>query len=451
MRARRFLVAALVLAAFGSAGPARADGPAPAPAPGPAPVPAPGAEAPAVSALNMEQAVAIALQKNRAVIAARLDIEAAQLDRVAAGIYPNPTFSYTLGNIVLGAGNTQGGAVNPGPFDQTVHSLGISEVIDVWNKRGTRIQAADHGVELKRLQVEDALREIVFSVRSAYADVAREQTENNLAREVRARHEDTVRLSRSRQQAGEISDAELRKIELEGLRYVTAVLDADTELETARAKLAGLMGLPPAVSPGLRLVETPPARTPLSIAALTQKAVSLRPDLRANKEARAFADATLTSAKREAYPDLSLGVTYTHSGFTVSGDNPNSLALSLSFPLPVFDRNQAAIGRANLDVRRADNEAERLVLNVQHEVAEAVRREERARALLDIYEGGMLQRADDALRVAEKSYKAGAVSLLELLEAQRTYLETRADYLRAQHVVVQARIDITHAVGGNVQ
>jgi cobalt-zinc-cadmium efflux system outer membrane protein len=59
----------------------------------------------------------------------------------------------------------------------------------------------------------------------------------------------------------------------------------------------------------------------------------------------------------------------------------------------------------------------------------------------------MLARADTALAVAEKSYKAGAVSLLELLEAQRTYLETRAQYLRALHDFRQAAIDVTHAVG----
>src|SRR5262249_48674079 len=129
---------------------------------------------------------------------------------------------------------------------------------------------------------------------------------------------------------------------------------------------------------------------------------------------------------------------------------PNTLTLGLTFPLPIFDRNQAAIGRANLDVRRAENEAERLVLTVQHEVSEAARREERARALLEIYEGGMIQRAADALRVAENSYKAGAISLLELMEAQRTYLATRADYLKAQNGVVQARVDLIHAIGGSL-
>jgi hypothetical protein len=61
--------------------------------------------------------------------------------------------------------------------------------------------------------------------------------------------------------------------------------------------------------------------------------------------------------------------------------------------------------------------------------------------------GGMLSRAETALRVAEKSYRAGAISLIELLEAQRTYLDTQATYLRALHDFRQATVDVSHAVG----
>jgi cobalt-zinc-cadmium efflux system outer membrane protein len=59
----------------------------------------------------------------------------------------------------------------------------------------------------------------------------------------------------------------------------------------------------------------------------------------------------------------------------------------------------------------------------------------------------MIERAETALKVAEKSYRAGAISLLELLEAQRTYLDTRAQYLQALYAFRQAAVDVTHAVG----
>jgi len=428
--------------------------------------------------LTIDQAVGVALERNRDVIAARLEIEAAQLDVVAARIYPNPVASYSIGNLVLGAGNPQTGAVpvplDPGFASQPVQSIGLSGILDIWAKRSARTRAADRGAEQRRALVEDALREIVYAVRSTFADVSREQAERQLAHDIAARYEETVRLSQARFRAGDISEAELHKVELEGLRYTTGVIDADQELDLARQRLAAVMGLPGAgaLPPS---VADPPALQPdfartHPFESLVATALERRPDVRAASSGRATAEAQLAAARREALPDLTLGAAYTHSAFTVSGDNPNTLALSVAMPLPIFDRNQANVGRSQLEIRRADNELERLKLEVRHDVAEAVRRAERSRTLIDLYEGtgpaaaaaaspapaggasgGMLSRADQSLRVAERSYKTGAISLLELLEAQRTYLDIRGQYLRAVNDVRQAAIDVNHAVGAEVK
>lgn len=407
----------------------------------------------AAEGLTMDQAVSVAFQRNRDVIAAQLEIEAAQLDKVAAGIYPNPIFSYTVGNIVLGAGNTQGTSppTSPGPFSQLVQTFAVYELVDIWNKRGARVRAAGRNVEYKKLLVEDILREIAHSVRSSAVEVAREQREYELAREMSARYGETVRITQARQKAGEISDAELKKIELEGMRYQNTALGQELELYVARERLASLLALEPAAANGLVVDDGALARPELSLPGLTQRALEERPDMRAVRQAHVLADAELASARREVLPDVSLGVAYTHSGFTIAGDNLNALALNVSLPLPLFDRNQAGIGRAQLDGKRAENDAVRLKLRVEHEVAEAVRRAQKARTLVEVFEGGMIERAETALRVAERSYKAGAVSLLELLESQRTYIQTRADYLEALHAYRQAVVDVMHAVGGGLK
>jgi outer membrane protein, heavy metal efflux system len=429
-----------------------------------------------VGALTMDGAVQIALARNREAIAARLDIEAAQLEVVAARIYPNPVASYTLGNLVLGNGNSQGGTVSPTFISQPVQSIGVSEILDVWAKRSARTRAADRGVEQRRLSVEDALREIVYAVRSAFADLTREQLERQLSRDIADRYGETVRVSRGRFRAGDISEAELRRVELEGLRYTNAVIDADLEIDLAREKLARLMGLVSGSQLPPRVTDVPDVRRPYAVPALVALALEHRPDVRAAGAAHLTAEAQLEAAKREAYPDITLGAAYTHSSFTVSGDNPDTLGLSLSLPLPIFDRNQAAIGRSALDIRRADNDLERLKLAVEHDVVEAVRRAVRARALLDVFEGtgapapvpvpaggsppspalpaekdGMLARAETALKVAEKSYQAGASTLLELLDAQRTYLDVRGQYLHAVYDYRQATVDVNHAVGTEVK
>jgi cobalt-zinc-cadmium efflux system outer membrane protein len=400
--------------------------------------------------VTMDQSVSLAMQQNRDAIAARLDIDAAELDRVQARLYPNPVLSYTVGNLVVGAFNPENGdqKSSPGFFGQTVHNLSVTEVIDVWAKRNAHIRLADASLEHRRLMVEDALREIAYAVRSAFADLLRETSELALARETRNRYDQTIQITRSRFNAGDISETELKKIELEGLRYLNGVIDAEMQFDLARQKLAALCGLEPRAV--LEPEEPQATRERLDLDQLTERAMQRRPDLRAAQAAHGQAEAAIGAARRDALPDLSLGVGFTHSEFTVSGDNPNSLALSLSLPVPLFDRNQANIGRARLDLRRADNDLARLGIAIRHEVADAVRRSTRSFELLRVFEdGGMLERADTALRVAEKSYKAGSLSLLELLEAQRTYIETRAQYLHALYDYRQATVDVGHAVGGD--
>ena len=409
--------------------------------------------------LTVEQAVALALQRNRDVVAAKLDIEASQLDVVAARVYPNPTIEYTVGNLVLGKANdtTNEIGAQPGFAGQTVQSVSISEVVDIWAKRSARTEAATRGVEHQRLMTEDALREIVHAVRSAFADVVREQSERDLAHEVADRYAHTFRLSQARFKAGDISEADLRKVELEGLRYQNDVVEADMELDLARQKLAALLGASSPGDLGMGLLVAPDTRPTFDVKGLIAQALERRPDLRAAQAGRGQGEAALGAARREVYPDISLGAGYTHSNFTVSGDNSNSMALSLSMPLPLFDRNQAGIGRARLDIRRADNEIERLRLQIGHDVVEAVRKAQRSQTLLAVFEGapaenrenstGMVAKAETALHVAEKSYQAGAISLLEFLEAQRTYLDSKTQYLRALYDFRQAVVDVMYAAG----
>jgi cobalt-zinc-cadmium efflux system outer membrane protein len=407
--------------------------------------------APAIGqGMSMEQAVALALARNHDVIASRLELETAEFDRVQAGVYPNPVFGYGLGNLVLGRATGSPPMPQPGFFGQTVHAFSISDVVDIWGKRSARLRAANRSVAFKKLLAEDAIREIVYAVRSAFADVVREQSERDLSHETRARYDETVHLSRSRFAAGDISDAELKKVELEGLRYQNAEVDAVMELDLSRQKLAALLALGSADQLPGPLQETEAPRMDYAMGPLIDRALMQRPDVRAAKEAKLLSDAMLAQARREADPDISLGLVYTHSQFTVSGDNSNTIGVAISVPLPIFDRNQANIGRAEVDRRRADNEGQKLVLEVRYDVAGAFRRVERAKSLLDVFNGGMLTRAESALKVAENSYRAGGISLLELLEAQRTYLETRAQFLRAVYDYRQATIDMMYAVGGAV-
>src|SRR5262249_48123625 len=134
-----------------------------------------------------------------------------------------------------------------------------------------------------------------------------------------------------------------------------------------------------------------------NVTKLEETALRVRPDVRALQAEQQRAERALQAEQREAFPDPSLGISYTRDHFTVSGDNPNTLALTLSFPVPIFNRNQAGVAKARIDLRTVENDQERLHLTVREEVREAARHAERSHALLAVFEGGMLEKADTAL------------------------------------------------------
>src|SRR5262249_27866898 len=143
------------------------------------------------------------------------------------------------------------------------------------------------------------------------------------------------------------------------------------------------------------------------------------------------ADAALRLARAERWPDVTVGVDYTHSEFLVSGDLPDTLGTNFSVPLPLFDRNQGAIVRAEAEALSARRDVDRLRLEIPQEVRSAVTRYRVARDLVRRFQDGFLRQASEARDAAEVSYREGAVSLLEFLEAERAYVQTVRDRLQA--------------------
>ena len=410
------------------------------------PSPASKDEARTEGGMTLAQAEALALTRSLAMVAARLDLDEAEVTKLAASLLENPELTYQMQNIVLGDGNA-GDAAFPSTFQQVIQTVELSQVFDVWFKKRAHVAAAQVGVEQARWQVQDALREVRHAVQSAFVAVLREQRENDLARQSRVRYDQTVVLTQKRYQAGDISETELRKIELEQLKYVNSAISAGAELAVARADLAALMAYGSADALPATLTDIGPRGDAPPLAEALRLASEQRPDLQAARLGEERAMLALRAEKRSALPDLKVSGGYTHSKFQLSGDNPETLLFSLSVPIPLFDRNQADIAAARVDIQRAANVYTELRIATHHDVRTAHVRLQSARGLLDTFEHGMVERAERALAVAERSYRAGALSLLELLEAQRTYLETRADYLQTLYDWRQASIDLAYAVG----
>ena len=405
--------------------------------------------------LTMRDAVSLAIERNRTLVAAKLDVQLKLVDEIAARLWHNPSFAYQVQNLVLGSGNNEGLNIKPSFGNERQESIGLTQTFDIWGKRQKRLAVAKQASLGARLAVEDVLRELAYSVRARFADVVREQAQSELVRETQLGYGQTVDLMRRREAAGDIARSDLDKVELEAMRYLQDALQASLELGQARAALAQLLALGDANSLPPQL-EAPSFSVSDELVACTdmlvQRALLARPDMRQAEALRVSGALAVEEASREAFPDLQLGLAYNNSHFTVAGDNPHALQVNVGFEIPVFDRNQAGRSRAVAQKASADNALLALRMQVEHEVRDSTLQWQRSGESLRLYEqGGMIERAERAKNVAKRSFAAGATSLLELLEAERTRLATQAEYLKTLDAWRQAHIAVayaTHHTGG---
>lgn len=412
---------------------------------------APLAAAQEESSWTFEQVWAQALVRNQSIFAAKLFVEEAEIERTAARLWPNPELSYNIGNLVVGTGNDQERDLHPTFFEQTIQQVAISQALDIWGARRAQASAWDQGIVQARLRIEDALRMVRHTVASAYVDVIREQTERAFARDIHARYMQTVELTRKRFDAGDVAESELRAIELEGMRYANAEIDAEAELRVARQNLAALLAYDSECALPQIFAELPKEHVfslqKSNAQELVEQALEHRPDYLAIAAALRRAELDVVAAKRRAFPEPSLEFGYTRSYFQISGDNPHALHFGLALPLPVLNRNQAEKAQTKLQIRQTQIETQQMRIQIAQEVAQAKVNLERVQQLLEAFEaGGMQQRAATALRVAEKSYQAGASSFLEMLEAERMFLQIQQEYLATRYAFWQANIDIMNAL-----
>ena len=389
--------------------------------------------------LTLDEALARFHRQSPELLAGGLQVEAARGDVRTARLLPNPVVTTGVGNFPLGRTNPRGLGVG----DTVVSTVGAEQEVPLWGKRGARIEAAEHNAGAAEASRADLERQLTFELRSRFVGLLEATERARLARENLDRYRESVRVTGERAHAGDISPAEFDKVALEQRSFEHEVADADLDRRDAVAALLPLVGsdatdVEPVGTLGV------PAMTEESDA-LVAEALARRPDLRAAERSRESGEAAVRLARASRWPDVTVGLAYTHSEFQVSGDLPNTLGTTFSVPLPVFDRNQGEIVRAEAEAAIARHEVDQLRLTIPQEVRAAVTRYTVARDRVRRFEEGFTRQAGEARHAAEVSYREGNVSLLEFLEAERAWIQTARDRLDALRDVNTAAFEVTRA------
>jgi len=388
--------------------------------------------------IDLEQAIQMAVLHNHALKAAQTQIQQSQAEEITAAIRPNPVFTYDSLYVPIFTPSQ----LNATTLDQvTEFDLGVSYTIERGHKRQARVLAARDQTAVTRSQVSDTERGLTFNVAQQFISILLAKSNLQFATQDLASYQQTVDLSSEQYKAGAISEGDLLKIKLQLLQFQMDVSQAQLNLVQAFASLRALLGYD-ALPAGYDVVgELAYEPLKLNQEDLQLKALQLRPDYIASQQSLTAAQSQFSLAKANGKRDLTTTFDYTHVSAL------NAAGLTLSIELPFFDRNQGEIARTNYAIAQAQETKTATEQGVMTDVANAYEAFKTGDQVAQLYLSGYLKQAQDSRDISEYAYKRGAASLLDFLDAERSYRATQLAYRQALATYMLAIEQLREVVG----
>ena len=401
-----------------------------------------------VGGLSLDQALEMLRRQNLLLRSRYLEIPQAQADILSAGLRANP-FAYVDGQLI------PYGRFDPvtNPGGPTQYDANITLPWD-WNlKRRARIAVAQRAKSVVEAVYQNAVRLQIGELYTAYVDVLAARETALWARAAQDHMRETLAAVRAGNARG-VSELDIDQMELQLDGVELLLLDADGTLRAANRRLAALLNLPPQGADQLQVAGTLRDRAPPPppLAELIDLAMQSRPDLAAFRMGTTRAAADVELARRNRFSDVYV----IYQPFTLQNNSPYNSPSSTSWTLgatvsvPVWDRNQGVIRRAqtNVEQTRLETRAqERVALS---DVEDAYNEYVTTRKSVERMEQHVLPHARKVLDDNLKVYRQGQAPFLSYLAAQRAYGDMVRQY---RDMLVRHRrsmLDLNTAVGQRV-
>jgi cobalt-zinc-cadmium efflux system outer membrane protein len=396
------------------------------------------AQSPGTQTISLDDAIQMAIQHNHNLLAARTTIQESHAEEITANLRPNP--------VLLGDSQFlpvfQSDQFSSDYIDNSAQfDLGVSYLFERGQKRQHRLQAAKDVTAETRSQVADNERTLTFNVASQFIAVELAESTLELANQDLKSFQSTVDITQARYTAGDIGEDDLLKIKLQLLQFQMDVSQAQLARTQGLSDLRQLLGYE-SVAPDYDIAGSFDYQ-PISGALedFQAKALQNRPDLRAAQQGLTAANSQHELQKAIGKRDVTGQIDYTHLAYL------NDVSLFGQIQLPIFDRNQGEIARSAFAITQAQEQekfANGQVLTDVRDTYESVRSNDR---IVTLYRSGYLDDAKQSRDIAEFAYRHGAASLLDYLDAERTYRATQLGYRQALESYLQALEQLREAVG----
>lgn len=393
---------------------------------------------PAVTRVTLEQAIDMAIQHNHSLQAARTMILQNQAQEITANLRPNPTLNGDAQFLpIFQPSNFTGSYLN----NNAQFDVGVGYLFERGQKRQHRLQAAKDQTAVTTAQVSDDERTLTFNVASQFIAALQAQSDLAFAEQDLTSFQNTVDISESSYQAGSMSGGDLLKIKLQLLQFQMDVSAARLARVQALAKLRQLLGYESVPENYEVLGELEHQPVKLSVDDLKALALRQRPDLREAQLSVTASQSQYGLAKADGKRDVTASANYSHVGAT------NSLSAFGSIEMPIFDRNQGEIARTQVAITQSQDllsEQNSLVLTDVENSYEGLQTNDQ---VLQLYESGYLKEAEDSRDISQYAYERGGASLLDFLDAERSYRAIELAYRDSLAMYMTSLEQLRQAVG----
>jgi len=400
-----------------------------------------------IDELTLKHALQLALEHNSELAAFAKEIRALDGITLQVGLLPNPDLSVNVEN--LGNVNSLHGDINSQKnvaqeIVQQLTTIRISQLIELGGKRAARISAATLGKDVAVNDFEMRRIDLVAQVANAFTEVLVNQEQLSLAIENQKLAQILVNTVSKRVQAGKASPIEETKVEIAFSAAQIALTQAQRDLSVSRKRLIQFCGnsfsnFDKSVGNLESLIAIP------SFDSLLQRALVNPMALRAIKSIEQR-KSLLEVEKTRRIPNLTVSAGAVHHA-AIGGSTP---VISMTMPLPLFNRNQGSIKEAHERLEKSLDEQAAIELKIKTDLAQAYETFSAAQSEVNILRNRVIPGAKSAFEVTKKGYQIGKFGLIELLDAQRTLFQNQVLYLRALTNYQLQVNEIERLIGGPI-
>jgi outer membrane protein, heavy metal efflux system len=356
--------------------------------------------------LTLGEVLDLVRARNPNLAAQALQLEATRANEITAALRPNPVLSVADESISF-----QGTA----PIDATFN---VSQLFERGGKRRYRVQSATLATSVTRYGYGDFQRQLALAVKQSFVALLLAKANLQLAEANRADYAKTVELSRIRFTAGAISRTELDRIEIQAVRFENDALNAAQAMVQARTQLQSFIGIEDFSGRFDIAGDLAAPALHFDREKLGQSALAARPDYLAAIAGVRKAEADVNLARANGAAEITAGGEYKRNG------TDNFAGVTFVIPLRVFDRNQGEKLRTARALASSRYTETALRIQVLSDLNQALAAYDTARRLTELYSRDYLERAKQVRDRVAFSYRNGATSLLDYIDALREYRDT---------------------------